>query len=122
MMKMTEQKIVVFTEDKARETFAKDPLNDIDWYYRMQKIEEGGQSFAAAVETSCYACNHEAVCNVYCNSGYPGGYRYAWFCNVCACSFGGNAFWHPDQYDEKLMQHISLCTNMILDEIKALKK
>ncbi len=112
MMTMPE-KIVVYQEDEARQLYDKDPLEDLAWYYEQKGV---------AVFTMCAACTHETVCTVFCNSGFGCTLQYAWFCEVCAHTYNGNAFWYPNQYDEKLMQHISLCTNMILDEIRAIKK
>ena len=104
-------KIVVYQEDEAREAFDKDPLEELAWYYEQKTI---------AVFTMCAACTHETICTVFCNSDLDCKLRYAWFCKVCAHTYCGNAYWYPSQYDQKMMSHVALCTNLILDEIRNL--
>ena len=116
---MSEIKIIIYQEDEARKAFGRDPLENLAWYYRMQRIEkEEGHVSTVAVITMCAACTHETVCTVFSNSDGNFTYRYAWFCEVCAHTYCGNAYWYPDQYDQKMMQHVALCTNLILDEIR----
>ena len=109
-------KIIVYQEDEAREVFGKDPLEDLAWYYKMQKLEEV-KTHTLAVFTMCAACTHETVCTVFCNSDLDCKLRYAWFCKVCAHTYCGNAYWYPSLYDQEMMRHVALCTNLILDEI-----
>lgn len=111
---MSETKIVIYQEDEARNLYDKDPLEDLEWYYQQKGI---------AVITMCAACTHDTVCTVFCNSGLNHNtFRYAWFCEVCAHTYCGNAYWYPNQYDLEMMRHVALCTNLILDEIRAGKK
>ena len=90
----------------------KDYHDDIEWFYEHRK--EYGENVLEE-ELECYSCHFETEVSIYRNCHPP---RFAWFCEVCASSYAGSAYWYPRQYDASMMTHIAMCTNLILDAIK----